>query len=81
MKVLSKTPEIEYIHYVIQIVNHSIMIKELRGAAITEPLKPVSEDSEEEKANPFTYIVLLKNQIEKTNEVLAISRLHQKVVR
>ncbi len=46
MKVLYKTPEIEYLHYVIQIVNHSIMIKELRAAVLTEPMKPVDEGSD-----------------------------------
>lgn len=81
MKVLYKTPEIEYLHYVIQIVNHSIMIKELRAAVLTEPMKPVDEGSEEEKASPLTYAVFLKNTVEKTGEVVSISKLHTKVVR
>ena len=81
MKVFYKTQEIEYLHYVLQIVNHAIMIKELRTAILTESLKPPTGDSAEEKANPYTYAMLLKNQTEKTNEVLAISRLHQKVIR
>ena len=81
LKVFYKMPEIEYLHYVLQIVNHAIMIKELRTAILTEPVKVSLDESEEEKANPFTYAVFLKNNIEKTNEVLAISRLHQKVIR
>ena len=84
LKVLYKTPEIEYLHYVIQIVNHAIMIKDLRAVMITEPLKPVplkDEAEEENKAATLTYIVFLKNTIEKTNEVISISKLHQKVVR
>ena len=84
LKILYKTPEIEYLHYVIQIVNHAIMIKDLRAVMITEPLKPVplkDEAEEENKAATLTYIVFLKNTIEKTNEVISISKLHQKVVR
>ena len=81
MKIFYKTPEIEYLHYVIQIVNHAIMFKDLRKAVLSEPLKPINEGSEEEKANPLTYTVFLKNVIEKTSEVLAINRLHAKVVR
>ena len=57
------------------------MVKELRTAVLTESIKPPSGDSADEKANPYTYAMLLKNQTEKTNEVLAISRLHQKVIR
>ena len=84
LKVLYKNPEIEYLHYVIQIVNHALMIKDLRAVMITEPLKPESmkdEAEEENKSPPLTYIVFLKNTIEKTNEVISISKLHQKVVR
>ena len=84
LKILYKTPEIEYLHYVIQIVNHAIMIKDLRAVMITEPLKPESmkdETEEENKSPPLTYTLFLKNTIEKTNEVISISKLHQKVVR
>ena len=84
MKVLYKTPEIEYLHYVIQIVNHAIMIKDLRAVMLTDPLKPPpmkDEEGEENKSSPETYVVFLKNTIEKTNEVISISKLHQKVVR
>ena len=49
LKILHKTPEIEYLHYVIQIVNHAIMIKDLRAVMITEPLAIKDENEEENK--------------------------------
>ena len=76
MKILYKTPEIEYLHYVIQIVNHAIMIKDLRAVTIKEPLKPIDEDGEEQDKAPLTYVVFLKNHIEKNNEVISINKLH-----
>ena len=81
MKTLYKTPEIEYLHYVIQIINHAIIIKDLRAVVVTEPIKPIEDDEDENKQSPFTYIDFLKNHIEKTNEVISISKLHQRVVR
>ena len=80
LRTLYKTPEIEYLHYTIQIVNHAILHKELRTVLHTDVLDP-SKDSKEDKQAPLTYVIYLKNNIEKTNEVISITKLHQKVVR
>ena len=43
MRVVYKTPEIEYLHYTIQIVNHALKVQELCRAICTEDLRSAAE--------------------------------------
>jgi hypothetical protein len=62
----------EYLHYLVGIVNHCVRVKELREVLLTEELKSESTN---------TYIDLLKGHVEKQAEVISIPKLYQKVVR
>ena len=39
LKTVAKQPEVEYVHYVVGIVNHCLQEKELRHVVVTEVLK------------------------------------------
>ena len=47
----------------------------------TDQLDPSKDAQEDNKQAPVTYASFLKNNIEKTNEVMSISKLHLKVLR
>ena len=79
MKTLVKTPEIEFIHYGLQILSHALADKDLRQTIFEEDLKkPNAETGEAEK---LTYSVFLKNTVEKMPEIVSIQKLHKKVER
>ena len=79
MRTVYKTPEIEYLHYTLQVVNHALKVHELRRAICTEDLRSANEINETN--NEVPYQVFLKNTVEKQAEVISIEKLHKKVVR
>ena len=62
LKTVAKSPEIEYVHYVVGIVNHCLQVKELRHVVLTEGLKP---EGTYEGDFVFTYLALLSRFVEK----------------
>lgn len=84
MKTVQKSPEVEFLHFATQIINHAIGDKELRAVVIQEPLKTMDQiqpTDEVEVGKVFNYASLLKSTIEKMPEVVSIRKLHQRVVR
>ena len=67
LRTVSKTPELEYLHYTVSIVNHCLRVKELRTVLLNDVLKPNSEK--------YTYVSLLRLNIEKQTEVISIPKL------
>lgn len=80
LKVIVKTPEIEYLHYGLQIVNHALKVKLLRQVVCTEDLRS-GATAGEKPDEPLSYPVFLRNYVEKQAEVISIDKLHKKVVR
>lgn len=80
LKVIYKTPEIEYLHYGLQIVNHALKVKVLRQVVCTEDLRSVAEAGDKPD-EILSYPVFLRNFVEKQAEVISIDKLHKKVVR
>ena len=56
LKTVAKNPEIEYIHYVVGIVNHCLQEQELRQVVISEILKA---EGTYEGDFSYTYLALL----------------------
>ena len=80
MKVVYKTPEIEYLHYTLQIINHALKVHDLRRAIVSEDLRTAAEIvNHEDEIVPFQDF--LRNTVEKQTEVISIEKLHRKVVR
>lgn len=82
LKTNSKQCELEYIHYVVSIVNHCVRVKELREVLLSETL--VKKDQQNGAAGVTaseTYTEFLANYVEKQAEVISIPKLFQRVVR
>ena len=81
MRVVYKTPEIEYLHYALQVINHALKVHTLRRTICTDDLRSGAEitDSNTDATIPFQ--TFLKNTVEKQAEVISIDKLHRKVVR
>lgn len=58
---MAKNSEVEYIHYVIGIVNHCLHEKDLRQVILTDVLK---SDVQHDGDYPFTYQAFLSHQVE-----------------
>ena len=80
LRTVYKTPELEYLHYTLQIVNHALKVHKLRRTLCTEDLRLPSESSEHE-ANAVFFHNFLRGTVEKQAEVISIDKLHKKVVR
>ena len=80
IRVVYKTPEIEYIHYALQIVNHALQVKELRRVICSEDLRSASETTDNIE-DAVVYHVFLRNTVEKQSELMSIDKLYKKVVR
>lgn len=80
IRVVYKTPEIEYIHYALQIVNHALQVKELRRVICSEDLRSASEITDNIE-DAVVYHVFLRNTVEKQSEIMSIDKLYKKVVR
>ena len=81
MRLTFKTPEIEYLHYTLQIVNHALKVADLRRVICSDDLRSANEINTPDTASPITYHVFLKNMVEKQAEVVSIDKLHKKVIR
>ena len=71
-------------HFATLIVNHAIPHKELRAVIIDEPLKTpdqIQPADEVEVGKKYNYSCMLKSLFEKLPEVVAIRKLHLRVVR
>ena len=64
MRVVQKTPEIEYVHYALQIVNHALKVSDLRHAICSEDLRSAADIGDTASAK-LTYSVFLKTVVEK----------------
>ena len=56
LKTVAKNPEVEYIHYVVGIVNHCLQEQELRHVVVNEVLKA---EGTYEGDFTYTYLALL----------------------
>ena len=81
LRTVYKTPEIEYVHYVLQIVNQALKVSELRKVICSEDLRVGAEIGTSDLTGPVTYHLFLKNTVEKQAEVVSIDKLFKKVVR
>ena len=81
MKVVYKTPEIEYLHYTLQILNHALKVHALRRTVCQDELRTAAEISDHSEASRVTFSVFLKTRVEKQSEVKSIDKLFRKVVR
>ena len=81
MRVVYKTPEIEYLHYTLQVVNHALKVHALRRTICTEDLRSAGEIGDTKEDVPIPYQSFLKNTVEKQAEVISIDKLYRKVVR
>jgi len=80
LRTVYKTPELEYLHYSLQIVNHALKVHKLRRTLCSEDLRLSSEINDHE-ANTIFFHNFLRNTVEKQAEVISIDKLHKKVVR
>jgi len=80
IRVAYKTPEIEYLHYTLVIVNHALKVKELRQVICFEDLRSAAE-IRDNSDDALVYHVFLRNTVEKQAEVMSIEKLQKKVVR
>ena len=80
MRVIYKTPEIEYLHYTLQIINHALKVRDLRKSICTEDLRSAAEMAANEEAT-VTYPQFLRITVEKQSEVISIDKLFKKIVR
>ena len=80
IRTVYKTPELEYLHYTLQIVNHALKVHKLRRALCTEDLRLPSEITSHDNSSIY-YHNFLRGTVEKQSEVISISKLHKKVVR
>ena len=80
MKTVMKSPEIEYIAILIDIVNLVITEEDQRELIVNAILKEEDHAGVEEEVGPFTYRRLLKI-FESLIEVRSIKPLHLKVTR
>ncbi len=76
-----KTPEIEYLHYALQIINHALKVHDLRRLICSENLKSDGAVGEDGEVLVVTYHTFLKNTVEKQAEVISIDKLSKKVIR
>ena len=81
MRVVYKTPEIEYLHYALQVVNHALKVHGLRRTICTEDLRTAAEIGDTKEDATIPYQTFLKNTVEKQAEVISIDKLFRKVVR
>ena len=79
LRTISKSCELEYMHYVVSIANHCIRTKELREVLLNDILTPPPTTGPQQP--PETYIDFLKDHVEKQAEVVSIPKLFQRVVR
>ena len=73
LKTVAKSLEVEYIHYLIGIVNHCIRVKELREVIFNCELKAVGSY---EGDYVFNYVALLSRHVEKQSEIISIPKLY-----
>ena len=64
IRVVYKTPEIEYLHYTLQIVNHALKVKELRRVICSEDLRTATEITDNID-DAVVYHAFLRNTVEK----------------
>ena len=87
MKTVQKKPEIEFVHYAIQILGFALSVPKLRLAIVGEDLanggqaspKEIMEQSKNDEL--ITYAVFLRTVVEKMAEIISISKLNSKVIR
>ena len=78
LSTVAKTLEVEFLHYLIGIVSHSLRVKELRHVVLMTELK-TSEQYDGDCI--LNYCVLLARHAEKSSEVISIPKLLQRVQR
>ena len=82
MKTIQKKPEIEYIHYALQIIRFALAVPSLRHIIVSEDLTnggTLKADQIREQANSdecVTYSVFLRVTVEKMAEIISIKKLH-----
>ncbi len=81
LKVVYKTPEIEYLHYALQIINHALKVHDLRRLICSENLRSDNAVGEDGEVLVVTYHTFLKSTVEKQAEVISIDKLSKKVIR
>ena len=87
MKTLQKKPEIEFVHYAVQIIGYALRVPKLRLAIVSEDLTQGGQISHEAIINQsksddyMTYAVFLRTTVEKMAEIISIAKLNSKVVR
>ena len=64
MRVVYKTPEIEYLHYTLQIINHGLKVKALRKSICNDDLRSAAEIGTDE-ISVVTYPQFLRTGVEK----------------
>ena len=52
LRTVYKTPELEYLHYALQIVNHALKVRDLRRVICSEDLRTAAEISETPGSEP-----------------------------
>lgn len=81
LRTVYKTPELEYLHYALQIVNHALKVHALRRTICSKDLRMANEISDSSDASATYYHTFLRQSVEKQAEVISIDKLHKKVVR
>ena len=65
LRTVYKTPELEYLHYTLQIVNHALKVHKLRRTLCTEDLRLPSEINDHDGGNALYFHNFLRSTVEK----------------
>ena len=82
LRVVAKKPEIEYVHYALQIVELAMISKELRAVVLNEIVRDAADvaDVVPEGTN-YTWVHFLKLYAETAQEFMSVQKLHTRALR